>query len=172
MAALDNVPQTKNFLSPLGFRFVLSRSPEINYFVQHVTLPEMTGSTAVMPTPFTRVPLPGDHVSFGELTIQFKVDEDMTNFIHIYDWLAGLAKLDNFNQYNSLQAGNSTGRGVVCDATLVVLTSAKNPNKQITFTNIYPTSLSGLSFDSTAADVNYLEATATFAIQKYQIIDA
>lgn len=172
MAALDNVPQTKNFLSPLGFRFVLSRSPEINYFVQHVTLPEMTGSTAVLPTPFTRVPLPGDRVEFGELTIQFKVDEDMTNFIHIYDWLAGIAKLDNFDQYKTLQAGNATGRGVVCDATLIVLTSAKNPNKQISFTNIYPTSLSGLTFDSTAADVNYLEATATFAIQKYQIIDA
>ena len=166
------MPETQNFLSPLGFRFVLSRSPEINYFVQNVTLPEMTLDNAVVPTPFTRLPLPGEKVTFGDLSITFKVDENMANFQHIYDWMAGLAKLDSFNQYTSLQAGSSTGAGVVCDATLVVLTSAKNPNKQISFTNIFPTSLSGLTFDTTSGDVMYLQATVTFAIQKYQIIEA
>ena len=172
MAATDRMPETQNFLSPLGFRFVLSRSPEINYFVQNVTLPDMSIGAATMPTPFTRVPLPGDKVTFGDLSITFKVDENMVNFQHIYDWIAGLAKLDSFNQYTALQAGSSTGAGIVCDATLVVLTSAKNPNKQISFTNIFPTSLSGLTFDTTSGDVSYLQATVTFAIQKYQIIEA
>lgn len=172
MATTPQTPGTMNFLSPLGFRFVLSRSPEINYFLQSVNLPDLTLDTTAIPTPFARSPLPGDKVTFGDLSITFKVDENMENFQHIYDWLAGLAKLDNFNQYTNLQAGKTTGAGVTCDATLIVLTSSKNPNKQITFTNIFPTSLTGLTFDTTSGDVMYLQATATFAIQKYQIIRA
>lgn len=172
MAVLNRNPASINFLSPLGFRFILSRSPEINYFVQTVTLPELSIGSAEIPTPFNRVRFPGDKATYGDLTISFKVDEEMTNFKHIYDWITNLAKQNNFAGYSALAAAGPSGQtGLYSDATLVVMTSSYNPNKQVVFTNIYPTDLSGLTFDSTASDVTYLQATATFAIQKYEIIE-
>lgn len=173
MAVLDRNPTSMNFLSPLGFRFILSRSPEINYFVQTVTLPDLTIGSAEVPTPFNRIRLPGDKATYGDLQITFKVDEEMVNFKHIYDWITSLAKQNNFAGYNTLASGGPGAQtGLYSDATLVVMTSSYNPNKQVVFTNIYPTDLSGLTFDSTASDVTYLQATATFAIQKYEIIEA
>ena len=169
----DRAPATQSFLSPLGFRFVLSRSPEINYFVQSVTIPELSIGTAVMTPPFNRIPYPGDRAEYGTLSIVFKVDELMVNYLHIHDWIIALAKQDSFQQYADLK-NNAAGAniGIFSDATLVVMSSAMNPKKQITFHNIFPISLSSLTFDSTLADVQYLQATAEFALQNYEITDA
>jgi hypothetical protein len=172
MSVFDRTPGTMNFLSPLGFRFILSRSPEINYFVQSVTLPELSIGSAEVATPFNRIRFPGDKATYSDLQVTFKVDEKMINFIHIYDWITNLAKQNNFAGYKSLaDAGVGAQTGIFSDATLVVMTSSYNVNKQVVFTNIYPTDLTGLTFDSTASDVNYLQATVTFAIQKYEIIN-
>ena len=172
MSVFDRTPESINFLSPLGFRFILSRSPEINYFVQSVTLPDLSIGSAEVPTPFNRIRLPGDKATYSDLQVTFKVDEKMTNFIHIYDWITNLAKQNGFTGYQTLAGGGPSAQtGLYSDATLVVMTSAYNVNKQVVFTNIYPTDLTGLTFDSTASDVTYLQATATFAIQKYEIIN-
>lgn len=173
MSALDRTPETMNFLSPLGFRFVLSRSPEINYFVQSVGIPTITVDGATVNSPFNKLPYPGNRVDYSTLDITFKVDEKLTNYIHIYDWITALGRQEGYADYTAL--ANRTGgsdKGVFSDATLVVLTSAMNPMMQVSFTNIYPQSLSGLTFDSTLTDVNYLQATVSFIIQNYQIIPA
>ena len=173
MGALDRAPETLNFLSPLGFRFILSRSPEINYFVQSVTLPDMQLDVASIPTPFNRITLPGDKVTYGELQISFKVDENLVNFMHIYNWIADLAKQKNYDGYKALASGTAgSTTGIFSDATLVIMTSGFNPNKQVVFRNIYPNNLTSLTFDSTLSDVNYLQATASFNIQNYEIISA
>lgn len=53
------------------------------------------------------------------------------------------------------------------DATLVILNSNMNPNFEIVFEDLFPTSLSELNFDTTLADVEYITATATFRYISY-----
>lgn len=173
MSVLDREPTSMNFLSPLGFRFNIKRSPDINYFVQAVSLPSMTLGQSFMPTPFVKLNVPGDHLDFGTIGVTFKVDEKMANYTDIYNWMMALGFPDSFDQYAAL-AGNKpeSGKGLVSDATLIVMTSAMNPMKQIVFRDIFPIDLSPISFDARQADVNYIEATATFSIQKYEIIPA
>ena len=55
------------------------------------------------------------------------------------------------------------------DITLLVTTSAMNPNIEITFFDCFPIDLSELSFDSTSADVDYLTATVTFANRRFDV---
>jgi hypothetical protein len=87
--------------------------------------------------------------------------------------MMGIGFPDNFDQYKSLASnGTSTGKGLVSDATLVIMSSSMNPLKQVTFKNIFPVDLSPITFDSRQTDVSYVEATATFALQKYEIIAA
>ena len=35
MAITTTEPTNKNFLSPLGFKFVIQKTPNVNYFVQN-----------------------------------------------------------------------------------------------------------------------------------------
>ena len=67
MAITDNQPTNKNFLSPLGFRFILSRTPNIEYFCQAATLPNMVMAEALTANPFTSAL--GNFSVGGDLTV-------------------------------------------------------------------------------------------------------
>ena len=179
MSAIDNQPSTKSFLSPLGLKFVIKKTPHINYFVQAVSLPSITLNRTDIPTPFVKLPIAGDHIDFGELTVTYKVDEDLKNYLEIYNWMVAIGFPDSFDQYkvvdeyrrsrNTGTVQPMSGLGVYSDATLTILSSAMNPVHNITFLNAFPTSLSELEFTATDSDVNYLTSTVTFAYQKYTI---
>lgn len=168
MNALTRQPTNRNFLSPLGFKFVLSKAPAIEYFVQSVNIPSITMGSPTIPTPFVKVPLAGDHLDFGELNLSFKIDEDMKNYFEIYNWLKGLGFPDNYNQYRNI-ANLATRDGVYSDATLVILTSSKNPNIEVRFKSIFPISLEAVEFDTTQTDVEYVSTSVTFKYQSFDI---
>jgi len=44
-----------------------------------------------------------------------------------------------------------------------------NSNKEITFRELYPTSLSDLPFTTQANDIDYVECTATFRYRTFEI---
>jgi hypothetical protein len=51
------------------------------------------------------------------------------------------------------------------------MTSSQNPNKRISFADIYPTNLSPLQFDVTGSDVAYLEADVTFRYRSFTVVN-
>jgi len=170
MSALDNTPSNKNFLSPLNFTFRLKRAPHVNFFIQRINLPSISVQSIDIPTPFVKIPYAGDHQNYGSLNITFKVDEDLTNYMEIRDWIVGLSKPENFQQYANLASHPSyTGNGIVSDMYLMILTSAKNPNYSVTFHDAYPVSLGDLTFNTTSSDVNFLEVSSEFRYLSYSI---
>lgn len=161
MSYLTTEPTNKNFLSPLGFKFSIKKTPNVNYFVQQVSMPGVSLGSVDMPTPFQRIPIAGTQLTYGELSITFKIDEDMQNYLELYNWLTAIGFPDNFGQYPG-------EREVYSDATLTVLSSAYRPKHNIIFRDLYPTDLSGFAMLTTASDVDHVECIATF---KYRIFD-
>lgn len=170
MGVLDNQPLDQSFLSPLGFKLQIKKTPHVNYFIQKVTVPSVTLGTADIDSPFTKIPFPGTKLTFGNLQVTFKVDENMMNYLEIYSWLRDVGFPDNFAQYSNI-AGQAitSGSGVYSDINLIVLSSAMNPNLEFTFFDCFPVDLSALEFDSTSADVDYLTATVTFANRRFDV---
>jgi hypothetical protein len=141
--------------------------------VQRVTLPSLTLPATTQPTPFVRIPRPGDHLDFGELSVTFKLNENLDNYLEIYNWLIALGKPEKFSQY-TLKDRPYEGTGeqkdtVASDITLTFLTSAMNGNVEFTMRDCFPISLTDLEVDSTVADIEYITATATFAVRDYVI---
>lgn len=163
----------ENFLSPLGYRFVMKRAPHINYFVQKVSIPTVSLGTASIATPFVDIPTPGTKLTFGLLRVDFKVDEDMNNYLEIFNWLVGLGFPDNFGQHRALaQRTAQQGDSIYSDITLTVMNSTMNPNKQIIFKDCYPVDLGEVSLDSTATDVAYVTSSVSFAYRSFTVEDA
>ena len=168
MSALSNQPENTAFLSPLGFKLQIKKLPNVNYFVQSVDIPSVSLGTADADTPFIKIPFPGTKLTYGNLQVTFKVDEDLKNYLEIYDWLKSVGFPDNFAQYTNVAgAALASGDGVFSDISLIVLTSAMNPNIEFTFQDCFPVDLSALQFDSTSVDVQYLTATVSFANRKF-----
>lgn len=169
MSVVSNRPENMNFLSPLNFKFQIKRTPSLNFFVQKVNIPGLTLPNIDENNPLIRIPYPGDHLLFDELIVSFKVDENLENYMEIHNWLRSLGK-PSFDEYKNLKTKLTyTGESLYSDISLTILTSHKNPNYEVLFNNAYPISLSGIEFSTTAEDVTYLEATATFKYVLYNI---
>jgi hypothetical protein len=170
MTAIDNTPINKNFLSPLNFRFQIKKAPNVNFFIQKVNIPDITLSSPETTNPFVNTPIPGEHLSYGSLEVSFAVDEDLTNYLEIHNWLVALGKPENFQQYADIQNKPSyTGDGIYSDITVLVMSSVKQPNFDITYTDAFPVSLSSLVFNTIDENVNYITASATFKYTYYNI---
>lgn len=169
MSTISNLPSNKNFLSPLGFKFGIKKTPGVNYFVQAASIPSISLGVATVPTPFVKLPIPGDHLDFGTFTITFHVDEELRNYMELYNWMIALGKPKDFTQYRAISDASKpgSGEGVYSDATLTILSSAKNPMVDVHFTNIFPTELTQLNFDSRLERVDYIECTATFRYEAF-----
>jgi len=170
MTAIDNTPENKNFLSPLNFKFQIKKAPHVNFFIQKVNIPGITMLSPSPSNPFVKTPYPGDHLVFGDLSIAFKVDEDLQNYLELHNWLRALGKPENFEQYKNIQDKPlMSGDGIYSDISVVVLSSTKMPNYEITYADAFPTSLSDLTFNTTDTNVNFITATATFKYTYYTI---
>ena len=167
MSALQNQPINTNFLSPIGFKFQLNNYPEVNYFCQSATLPGVSVSFIEVATPLKSIQMSGDEVSFEELSIKFIVDENMKNWLSIYNWITslGFATVEDQVEYKKLRdAGELT-----TDATLTVLTGNMNPQINFRFHECFPLSLSSIAFDSGGTDIDYVTADVTFRYDVYTV---
>ena len=170
--------QNRNFLSPVGFKFTLSRTPKVAFFSNSANIPGMSLGIAIQPTYLKDIETPGDKIVFNDLTIRFLVDENLENYMEIQNWMRGLGYPEELSEIYELQRQQanvnmsaSKTMNIYSDATLQVLTSAQNSNFKVVFKDLWPYQLSDLQFDATDTDIEYLTAEATFKYTIYNITD-
>ena len=164
-------PTNQNFLSPLGGKFEIKRMPTVSFFIQQVSLPTMVLGEIDVPTPFTKIRKPGDQIMYSDLVITFRVDEDLKNFLEMHDWMRSIARVDSFEDSTAWDNEKSpmSDERVYSDGTLTLMNSAMNPNVQVDFKDLYPSTISELPFVTTMSDVDYVECTITFKYTKFEI---
>jgi len=170
MSALDNTPVNKNFLSPINFNFSIQRAPHLNFFVQSVNIPGISLLPPAAGTPFSNIPVPGDRLHYQELIVQFKVDEDLQDYLELHNWIRSLGFPEDFTEYAQIaHVAPGSAKGTSSDITLLVSNQIRIPKWQITFRNAFPVSISSLNFSTTDSDVQYITASANFRYIFYDI---
>ena len=157
-------PQNRNFLTPVGFRLDLEIFQGVDFFCQSASIPEISMPNAEISTQFRGIPIaPSGGVTFGDLNIRFIIDEELKNYYSIHKWIRtyGLSE-------QRLPEGSPDEYS---NARLFILTSHNNTNHIVEFKNMFPVSLSGIPFDATVGDVDYLLADVTFKYEKYDILN-
>ena len=171
-------PENLNYLRPNGFRFGIHSLPKVSYFCNRVSIPEISLGTAVVPNSWRDLPLPGEKLSYGQLTIGFLLQEDMANYMELYNWLMGLGFPKDRSQHDRLRKGqpqtppevnNKASKGEVSDATLLILDSNNQAVASIMFIELFPVALSTLPFDATSQDVQYIQCSATFQYNRFEV---
>ena len=168
----------RNFLSPLGFKFSLKRSPGVAYFCNEANIPDMSLSVAEQPTYLRDIPLPGDKIDFGDLSLRFLVDEDLTNYMEIQNWIRGLGYPERVSEYQDLekkayiqQTFGKKRQDIYSDGTLQILSNNLVPKFQVIFDDLFPYSISTVTFDATDTDIEYFTAEVSFKYTIYNITD-
>jgi len=170
MVALDRTPINTNFLQPEGYIFSVKKLPTVVYFTQEINVPGLSIGPTEHPNPFVKIPISGEHIDFEDLVITFKIDENMKNYIELFNWINGLGFPEDFSEYKEIaQKPKLTSEGLVSDISLLITTNIKNANIEILFRDAFPISLSGFNLNVKDYSVERLEATARFKYLKYDI---
>ena len=182
VSPFDKQIANRNYMSPVGFKLVLTKTPKVDFLCQSANIPSISMGTAIQPSYLKDIPVPGDKVLYDDLNVRFLVDEKMENYLAIHKWITGLGYPESLGQYNQLKTDDKrTDRRVndsadplyfqYSDATLQVLNSNYKPSVLINFKDAFPVSLSTLDFDVTTRDYNYFTAEVTFKYTIYNITD-
>jgi len=155
--------EQKNLLPENGFQLFLKRAPNINFWVQKANLPGVELGVVESPNPFLAIPVPGDHIKFEDFDIIFRVSENLENYLEIYNWMIGLGKPNEFKQYADLKNNPLPSESIYSDISLLITNSKRNINIQVDLIDAFPQAISGLQFNVTEQDVQYLYANARFS---------
>ena len=160
----DSQPTNLNQLNVVSFDVSFSRMTTVQYFCQRVSLPTVVLGETNEPSPFMNLPLEGDTLTFEALSLSFIVDEDLQNYIEIYNWLTALGFPRDYSQFAILQEPSAASKTLskYSDLSLVVHTNKSNPNYKIKFTDVFPTSISSIQFDATPTGMDPIVVDATF----------
>ncbi len=155
-----------NFMSPIEFVVVVKRLPNVQFFTQTVNIPSISMQLIEQSNPFKPIPVPGDRAIYGDLSLSFMIDESMSNYIEVHNWIKGLTFPNNFEQNADLK---SSQYGLFTDISIIIMNSHKNPNINVSFRDCFPVNLSDVTLDTTQSDVVYPQATVTFTFKDFTI---
>jgi hypothetical protein len=186
---IDRQPTKLDYASPTQFKFGILQLPKVEFFTVTANVPEISGTPAIVNTPFKNIPTIGDKLEYGNLSISFIVDEYLENYLSLHNWLTGIGFPKSRSQFTTHRdvtstmpasqrstssdigdVGNATpDKAMYSDANLIILSNKNNPIVEINFQDIFPISLGGLDYTQAATDVDNLIATAEFAYKIYEI---
>lgn len=177
--------KNRNFLTPLKFDFSIDRLPNVNFFTQAAPIPGLNlPSVDRGAGPFNNIPWTGDRISWSDLNIDFRVDENLRNWYEVYKWMVGLGTPETLQQHKDLKDGVDTNLDgekrkilppatsighIYGQATLIVRSSQQQPILSIHFKDCWPTALSEIRFDTTDENVTEIACTATFKYETYTV---
>ena len=162
----------RNFLSGVAFKFSLTKFPKVDFFSNSARIPELTLELTSQSSYLKNIDIPGERLSYGDLSLRFLVDENMENYISVYNWLKGLGFPESTQQFADLNKdkdGIRDPKQAFCDGTLSILNSNYREVAKVKFNDLFPTSLTSLDFDATNTDVQYFTAEATFKYTIYNL---
>ena len=164
--------QNRNFLSGVAFKFNLAKFPKVDFFSNSARIPELSLELTSQPSYLKTIDVPGERLTFGDFTLRFLVDENMENYISVYDWLTGLGFPETTKEFADLikdKDGQRDAKEAFCDGTLRILNSNYREVAKVQFNDLFPISLTSLDFDATNTDVQFFTAEATFKYTLYKI---
>jgi len=165
-------PSSFDQTNPALFRLIFNKFPNVEYLSYSVNIPGVSLGEIIQPTPLLDLRLPGDKLTFDPLTLNFIVQENLANYIEIYNWMFGIGHPQSLDSYKSIarsSPNNSNRVNIYSDATLFILSNKQNPIAKVTFVDVYPTALSPLQYDASVTDVTPITTDVTLNYSYYKL---
>ena len=174
MTVLSRTPQNTNLLQPTKFILTFDRIGAATYFCQSVNIPGVSVGQAPINFPSVTVYSPGNQITYNTLNVNFLVDEALVSWQNLHDWFRSFASPDGTEERNlKTRLQNEYTRQdkkQYSDATLTILNNLNNPVIRVQFTNVFPVSLSDITFDTRMSADDIVTADATFVFDEFKFI--
>ena len=173
--AFQNQLTNRNFLSPAAFQFSITKTPKVSFFCTSASIPSMSFETNTQPSYLKDIDLPGEKLTYENLTVRFLVVEDLKNYMALHNWMTGIGFPESLGDFKEEVTKPDTSIDMnqqYSDGSLIIQNSNFRTNAIVKFKDLFPTELTSLEFDTSITDIQYFTAEATFKYLVYNIVAA
>ena len=158
-----------NYLQPTGFKVVIDRKKfgNLEFFAQSIDHPNVSISSAEIPFRRANLHMAGDKLTFGQLSANIILDENMSAYTEMYNWVKRLVEEENTTKYDNRYSNDPT---TSIDISVIVLSSSNNQVRKIKYIDCVPIDIGAVNFQSTTQEVTYLTFPVTFAFTYFEIV--
>lgn len=164
----------QNLLIPSRFQLVVARLPNTQFYCSSVTIPGISVPEIDQPTRFNPLPVPGTRIYYGPFRITFFQDTSLSGWNDVFNWMTGLGRPVDDQQYANLAANSVVGgattygtRPPYSEMTLNIYTSKNNIQAQYKFVDTFPIELEPIELSYEESADNVLRCTASFKYSYY-----
>jgi hypothetical protein len=112
------------------------------------------------------VPIVGGSLTFNELSVTIILDEDMTAYDEMYQWIRRVVDEVPVSALDRTSSQAPT----YSDITLSILSSQNNVTKQVKYLECCPTALGDIQFESTASGTEFITFTVSFRFTYFEFV--
>lgn len=176
MAILDRNPSNPNFLHPNKFTLSFGRMPSVQFFCQGVSVPGISLSEVPRQNPFVDLYSPGEKAIYDIMNITFYVDEELTAWKEVHDWIRGMTFPTNFEEYARMGQQAKNKQSLIrpdfpqfSDASLTLHSSSNTPLYRFKFYDCFPTTLSSFVVNTQDSPETIITADASIRFAYFDI---
>ena len=191
--ATTRQPTVMDYSQSNQFKIFMPIFPTVEWFVVRCNIPSVTLGQADQYTPFVDIAVVGDKLQYGDFNITFIVDEQLKNYMEMYNWVKNIgfpfSGQDQFNRLdrpdgqnrgansqvrvnNSSTYVESNDRDLYTDIVVTILSSKNNPVAEVFVYECFPVSLGTIEYNQQETDTSYATCDVGFAFTWYDVIPA
>ena len=159
------------------FSLTIEKFRHVKYKCQTVSLPGLNSTVLNQGYSTNNIKLLSNKLEYEDLTVTFIVDEDLKNYLEVYNWLLGMTAPETQQQMREFVSsqrnrrntqGKLTYKDAESDGTLIIKTNHAIPIYRIKFYNMKPFAISGLQFQFTD-NAEVITCDVSFALDRFEI---
>lgn len=125
-------------------------------------IPEISQASTLVQYNGCEIKVPGDNYKVGDLNILFKLSEDYSNYLIIYNWI----------QNNRNAANNNDSSSIIYDTIdYMILDTRYKPILSFVYSDVFPVTIDQIDHTTQTASADELEFNVTFSVGSITPVD-
>jgi hypothetical protein len=163
-----------NYFNNQSFQLNVPVCPLLSGFVQMVNIPSISIGEVGVETSLVQIKHPGDKLTYGTLTVTFLLNEDLSNWFQVYEWMSALGFPERHEQYVEFMEKKKSLDGYDTPTTTGKLILYNNNNIQMkimSFYDLFPVNLIEIPMTTTDTVTNHPAGIVDFQFTYLTIQD-
>ena len=186
--ALHRQPTVFDYSQSNQFKVYFPIFPTTEWFVVRANIPSVVLGVADQYTPFVQVAMVGDHITYGDFSVTFIVDENLKNYMEMYNWVKNIGFPFSHAQFNKLERPDYSDRSggtnynaesdtyskantkdLYTDIILQIMTAKNNLVATCEIYEAFPTTLGSIEYSQQETDMTYATCEVGFAYTWFDV---
>ena len=186
--ATHRQPEVFDYSQSNQFKVFFPIFPITEWFVVRANIPSVTLGVADQYTPFLNIQQVGDHITYGDFSMTFIVDENLKNYMEMYNWVKNIGFPFEHAQFNVLSRpdyGDRSGgqkynkekdtyskvedSDLYTDIIVQIMTGKNNLIAECFVYEAFPTTLGAIEYSQQETDMTYATCEVGFSYTWFDV---